>query len=1249
MSSGGSRKKARVVVVGGGFAGVSTVVKLERDKRLCRHADICFVDSKDFFENTSAIFKTFGDPLATPPNAVQVLHSSYLQHADFVQGEVVTVSRTHLIVRVEASVTIMLPYDYLVLCTGCSYPLAKEQNITQPFRADWLLREAQNIKEASTIAVIGGGPTGVELTANIISKYPSKALLLVHQHPHLVERFPEKAQQFIEQYLTDRGVRLLLGERISDMTFVPKETAACTCGSAYSGTASGGSDKGSSIESTTSEEDTPVQREDRRPAACTCCGQSKGEYQLVTDKGTQLTTDLVFVCAGPLCNTEYMQRHFSSCVASRGRLKVTNTLNLVGFPNIFVAGDITDVPEEKTAERAIAHSDVIAKNVSSLVVGKSASAFYCPLKREPLYILSLGYDYAIAIEAGSIVLTGERPAKMKRNMDLCAKKLFPSASLFSWKQPTLKSPPLQLELLQLPPPQLTVSQSCPTSPRGSESSNSASSSSQHSTSSITGRHSPPVSPGMYTQQSPRQLPPRDRRHTPSPSPTGCGSEKVAVFLAGKNCVGYRTAKILQKAMVPVRIVVQADQYDEITSKLSTWRSRVVEVVPNTLCNIESCVAALNGVGRVLLPLTACGAAPQQQLACYAAAVRRLQPSPHTLVCYQYCTFTHELCQQYPICEEQLEALSIPYSVVHYDREFYNIFLKMSKPSIMLQRTLMLPLTEEQNVYLVAPNEVATGFANLLSFPSWPPKRVYEFHGPRSLSGEDMAKALSSALLDEVKFMPLPQLIARARLSSITSEDQMDCHLYMGRTQALKPVHRSKSDLILGLSLNDDPISDLDIVLGRPAVPFNDWVKKKFVASAQGYENLSLDMLAARGGIRKLVVEVMAGNREVHHEIPAEDVTLDEEIGRGAAGRVFKGTYLGTPVAVKQLNCDFIAFSSLEFRVEIGVLSLLRHPNLIPFFGATTKTAEQLFLVFELMERGSLDKLLAESEAPLPYAVQLRFAINLAKGLHYLHVAGVMHLDFKCSNILVSDSLQLKITDLGTARPSGFQDGEAIAGTPQYTAPEILLKKSYSFSADCYSYGIVLWQIVTRKEPYAQFKVFDIFEFVTHGGRPTPIPEFSPFIKLIATCWNQKPEKRPDTAAIIKELDTHTLPQTVPRVSSRRFASLVQLIKGKNPNVVSGHDTTNLSTTALYHIGAEVRHPTRGIPVQDNVVTTVLYPSTFSGTAVVDWIIAHKNLQRQLAVQAAQWLLVTGHIVQATSKNAAELAFVDGPDTLYKFP
>eukprot|EP01105_Mastigella_eilhardi_P019802 TRINITY_DN4676_c0_g1_i10.p1 TRINITY_DN4676_c0_g1~~TRINITY_DN4676_c0_g1_i10.p1 ORF type:complete len:1056 (-),score=220.26 TRINITY_DN4676_c0_g1_i10:357-3494(-) len=1007
---GGAPRRPRVVVVGGGFAGVSVALKLDRDPKLPRRADLIMVDTKDFFENTGALFKIFADPLETPPESVQVLHDSYLQHTEFVHGEVVTLTPSHVVTRVSAGMTVMLPYDYAVLCTGCSYPLLKERNMRHNFRAEWLVHEAKAIAASTSVAIIGGGPTGVEMTANIISKYPGKAVYLINRHHDLLERLPAQARDLAASYLQGRGVHLLLGHDVRNLV---KE---------------GGADAAT-------------------------------RFKIVTDKGTQLCVDTVYACSGPIANTEFMRKYFAVSLTDRGRLKVTNTLNLVGYDNIFVGGDITDLQEEKTAERAIAHSNIIAKNLRALVSSKRAGTKYTSPKKSPFYIVSLGPHMAVATEAGAVVATGDRPAQMKYNTERCHRSLFPAC---------------------------------------------------------TTRRVQRVSEHRFI------------------SSAAGASRRAAVFVADENCLGMRVASLLTRHKTFVRLIVPPHLLDCATNKFSRHasRSQFIELVQwDEATDLR---ISLKDIYVVLYQI-APGCDTLAKLTQYTAAAADLTVI-HTVFSYQYCTFTHSGCKHIPLCESALRKLrGVPYSVVRYDKEFGNTLFKLSRPSVMLQKVLMLPLKSDESVYWVSLNDVATAVATLLDTSSFQNKKVYELYGPQPLSGEEMAVALSTALLDEVKFEALSPEIAEGRVSALPN---WECQLYMGRKDESRlKITRSKAQL---LALSDADVIPSDLTeLGNKPTFFHEWAKRKYPATAQGYESDSLASLAARGGVRALVSDALLGNREVHTEIDPSMLELGEQIGEGAAGRVFRGTYMGMPVAIKKLTCDFVSFSLAEFKLEIGVISLLHHPNLIQLIGACTKSPELLYLVFELFPRGSLDKFLASATEPLPFPVQLRFALNLAKGLHYLHSADVLHRDLKCSNVLITEALQLKITDLGSARPlteKGVATG--MAGTPQYVAPEIFQNVAYTFPSDCYSLGMVLWQITSRQEPFSSFDVFSIPDLVTKGVRPS-LMEDSPLNKVIASCWGSITEKRPDAAAVVSQLELLLLPLPVPKASGRVFSSLLQ--------------------------------------------------------------------------------------------------------------
>lgn len=255
-------------------------------------------------------------------------------------------------------------------------------------------------------------------------------------------------------------------------------------------------------------------------------------------------------------------------------------------------------------------------------------------------------------------------------------------------------------------------------------------------------------------------------------------------------------------------------------------------------------------------------------------------------------------------------------------------------------------------------------------------------------------------------------------------------------------------------------------------------------------------------------------------------TEPSPIGEGGFGVVYKGHYKGETVAVKMLKMqDWVDKKTLEeFELEIYLLSILKNPGIVSFIGAS-KLRGKLALVTEFMPNGSLEKLMAKK---IPYATKLRIALEIAKAIDYLHKNNVLHRDIKADNVLiesmdVNSPNMIRLSDFGSARVMAEDKIETFTknvGTPIYMAPEILQKKRYNKEADIYSYGVLLWVIITQKEPYTAFNhVWDVTKYVIDGNREA-IPAGCPadFADLITGCWHPDPEKRLSVRTIIDRLE-----------------------------------------------------------------------------------------------------------------------------------
>jgi len=255
-------------------------------------------------------------------------------------------------------------------------------------------------------------------------------------------------------------------------------------------------------------------------------------------------------------------------------------------------------------------------------------------------------------------------------------------------------------------------------------------------------------------------------------------------------------------------------------------------------------------------------------------------------------------------------------------------------------------------------------------------------------------------------------------------------------------------------------------------------------------------------------------------IDFSDVKVLEKVGIGSSAAVFKARMHGTECAVKRLNLMLRNDEERLFKAEVKMLLRLRHPNVVQFYGVSFAN-DDCYLVTEYCPRGSLYDFLQNKANELPYHLQLRMAADAARGLDFLHQKNTIHRDMKSGNLLVTDSLRLKICDFGISRHANAANTmTASLGTVPWTAPEMLRGDRYSKKVDCYSLGVCIWELVTRRIPYEGVQSVRIITSVINGMRPQ-IPKTTSAVltKLISLCWHTKASMRPSAADIVKTLET----------------------------------------------------------------------------------------------------------------------------------
>ncbi|KAF0699349.1 Aste57867_10065 [Aphanomyces stellatus] len=325
MSSTHPQQK-QIVVIGGGYIGIQFAQELAKLVP-ASHAAITVIEKNEFTYHAMGVPRAFVDPSYVPKLFIPLAHALPASHSKVIRGMAESIEANHVLVRpiVDNQLqerTTSVPFDYLILATGSTYasPIKVAAGAyTREGIERAVVETAARIKAASSVLIVGGGPVGIEVAGEIAAAYPDKKVTILDAHAKLVSNsgLNDKFRATLGTRLTQLGVKLVLGERLSDRVtehgFDPKT--------------------------------------------------------VVTDRGTQIASDVQLVCAGMTPNTAWIRKFDASLLDDHHAVRVTPALQVDDprFANMFAIGDVNNHPTPKLAYTGAIQAKHMARQLAKLI------------------------------------------------------------------------------------------------------------------------------------------------------------------------------------------------------------------------------------------------------------------------------------------------------------------------------------------------------------------------------------------------------------------------------------------------------------------------------------------------------------------------------------------------------------------------------------------------------------------------------------------------------------------------------------------------------------------------------------------------------------------------------------------------------------------------------------------------------------------------------------------------------------------
>ncbi|KAM4596959.1 leucine-rich repeat serine/threonine-protein kinase 1 [Fundulus diaphanus] len=315
-------------------------------------------------------------------------------------------------------------------------------------------------------------------------------------------------------------------------------------------------------------------------------------------------------------------------------------------------------------------------------------------------------------------------------------------------------------------------------------------------------------------------------------------------------------------------------------------------------------------------------------------------------------------------------------------------------------------------------------------------------------------------------------------------------------------------------------------------------------------------------LQELVPELFMTDFPARLFLEKAQLELSEEekdiLGQGGSGTIiYRARYKDQPVAVKHFHfkrCRQLTVTSdtdtmvkhlqfvnacrsfSDFRQEASMLHSLQHPCIVSLVGISI---HPLCFALQLAPLGSLNTVLEQKHKgkssdymPLGYMLTFKVAYQVAAGLVYLHRKNVIFCDLKSDNILVwslelHDPINIKLSDYGISRQSFHEGALGVEGTPGYQAPEVRPGIVYDEKVDMFSYGMVLYELLSGQRPALGNHQLQIAKKLSRGIRPVlghlEEVQFYSLHTLMTECWDTKPEKRPVASRCVRQMEEPSFP------------------------------------------------------------------------------------------------------------------------------